>query len=152
MHLNEEIFAIKLYELEQQYGKLQSRLRICGQADHEKLLQELQKAKDAYREQALLLEKSVETGRSPAVSALAKAQLEYRRKTEDLLREHMDAYVGSELGGEKEAAAEAAALYAEYAIDFATQSMQYALIAALRAMDLQMQSKETKGEDEICRK
>ena len=37
MKLNQEIFAIKLYEMEQEYGTLQSRLHICGGEDHEKI-------------------------------------------------------------------------------------------------------------------
>ena len=32
------------------------------------------------------------------------------------------------------------ALYTEFAIDFATQSMRYALMAALRAAELQIQA------------
>ena len=42
--------------------------------------------------------------------------------------------------------AEAASLYAEYAMDFATQAMQYALIVALTAMDLQRNAEEKKEE------
>ena len=38
--------------------------------------------------------------------------------------------------------AEAMALYAEFAIDFAMQAMRYALITALSAMELQMQADE----------
>ena len=38
--------------------------------------------------------------------------------------------------------AEAAALYAEYAIDFACQSTRWALAAALRAMELQAWAEE----------
>ena len=40
----------------------------------------------------------------------------------------------------------AASLYAEYAMDFATQAMQYALIVALTAMDLQRNAEEKKEE------
>ena len=39
MKLNEGMFAIKLYELEQQYGRMQSRLRLCQQEDHPKIRQ-----------------------------------------------------------------------------------------------------------------
>ena len=39
MNLNQELLAVKLYELEKQYGKLLSRIRICGQEDREKLFQ-----------------------------------------------------------------------------------------------------------------
>ena len=36
MNLNQELLAVKLYELEKQYGKLLSRIRICGQEDRER--------------------------------------------------------------------------------------------------------------------
>ena len=42
MKLNEGMFAIKLYELEQQYGRMQSRLRLCQQEKHSKIQKELQ--------------------------------------------------------------------------------------------------------------
>ena len=42
--IKSELFAIKLYEMEQQYGKIQSRIRICGQEDHQTVREELQKA------------------------------------------------------------------------------------------------------------
>ena len=68
MNLNQELLAVKLYELEKQYGKLLSRIRICGQEDREKLQGELEKAVDEYREHALTLQKDVENSRSRAVS------------------------------------------------------------------------------------
>ena len=37
MKLKEGMFAVKLYELEQQYGRMQSRLQICQQDDHKKI-------------------------------------------------------------------------------------------------------------------
>lgn len=43
---------------------------------------------------------------------------------------------------------EAAALYTEYAIDFAVQSMRYALVAALKAIDLQMSAEENNEQKE----
>ena len=50
MDIAQEVFAIKLYELEQQYGKLQTRLRLCGKESHRKIREELQKVKDEYEE------------------------------------------------------------------------------------------------------
>lgn len=142
MKLNQEIFAIKLYEMEQEYGTLQSRLCICGGEDHEKIRQELQKAKDEYKEQSLLLQKRIEGSRSKAVSELAAAQLEYSRKMEALLRNQVAKDLHSEVNSVREDEAEAAALYAEYALDFATQAMKYALLASLTAIDLQMSAEE----------
>lgn len=58
MKRSEGLFVIKLYELEQQYGRMQSRLRLCQQEDHPKIRQELQKATDEYKENEILLQKT----------------------------------------------------------------------------------------------
>ena len=50
MKFSQGIFAIKLYELERQYGHMQSRLRLCQQADQPKIRQELQRTEDEYRD------------------------------------------------------------------------------------------------------
>ena len=137
MTLNQDIFAVKLYEMEKQYGRLQSRLRICGRENREKLQAELEHAKEEYEENSLLLKQSIQGSRSPAVAELAQVQWEYMHKVEDLLKEKAEQFFHCEATSKEEDLAEAASLYAEYAMDFATQAMQYALIVALTAMDLQ---------------
>ena len=77
MKINQEIFAIKLYEMDQEYAKLQSRIRLCGQEGHSKIRQELQRIKDEYVEQNLIVRQRAEGSRSPAVAELAQIQLEY---------------------------------------------------------------------------
>ena len=146
MKPNEGMFAVKLYELEQQYGRMQSRLRLCQQEDHAKIRQELQMATDEYKENELTLQRNVEGSRSPAVAALAGAQLAYYRAAGKILEQELPDYLRSETSSASEDKAEAAALYGEYAIDFAVQSTRYALIAALQAMDLQMSAEEQKEE------
>ena len=144
MKINEGMFAVKLYELERQYGRMQSRLRLCQQDDHQKIRQELQRVMEEYQEDELLLLNNVENSRSPAVAALAGAQLDYSRRAEEILEQELPEYLRDEDGSAPEEGAkhqaEAAALYAEYAIDFAVQSMRYALMTALKAMDMQMDS------------
>lgn len=150
MKINEGMFAVKLYELERQYGRMQSRLRLCQQDDHQKIRQELQRVMEEYQEDELLLLNNVENSRSPAVAALAGAQLDYSRRAEEILEQELPEYLRDEDGSAPEEGAkhqaEAAALYAEYAIDFAVQSMRYALMTALKAMDMQMDSEEGKKE------
>lgn len=136
MKLNEEIFAIKLYELEEQFGKMQGRLHLCQQQDHSKIKQHLQDTMDEYQENEYLLKKQVQGSHSSIVASLADAQQEYLRKTSEILKDQMASQTVLE---EK---AEASALYAEYAIDFAVQSMRYALIAALKAIDMQIDAEE----------
>ena len=150
MKINEGMFAVKLYELERQYGRMQSRLRLCQQDDHQKIRQELQRVMEEYQEDELLLLNNVENSRSPAVAALAGAQPDYSRRAGKILEQELPEYLQDEDGSAPEEGAEhqaeAAALYAEYAIDFAVQSMRYALMTALKAMDMQMDSEEAKTE------
>ncbi|MGI6027459.1 MAG: hypothetical protein ACOX7G_10875 [Candidatus Scatomorpha sp.] len=147
MNLNQELFAVKLYEMEKQYGKLLSRIRICGQKDRKELHEELQKAVDEYREHALTLQKDVESSRSKAVAELARTQLECSRKMEELLTDgKLEEYLHSVDSNRAEDRAEAVSLYAEFAIDYAVQTMQYALISALSAMELQLDTDKPKGD------
>ena len=104
----------------------------------------MQKAIDEYRENEILLQKRVEGSRSQAVAALASAQLDYYRTVRKILEQSLPVYLRSEAGTCLEDKTEAVALYAEYAIDFAVQSMRYALIAAFNAIDLQMTAEERK--------
>lgn len=144
MKQNEGMFAAKLGELEQQYDRMQSRLRLCRGKGHPDIRQELQTVTDECRENESLLQKNVEGSRSQAVAALARAQLGYARTVRKILDQELPEYLRSESSTSSEDKAEAAALYAEYAIDFAVHSMRYALMAALRAMDLQMSMEEQK--------
>ena len=69
MELRDGMFAVKLCELEHQYGLLRSRLELCQGADHEKIRHLLADVLDDYRENALLLEQSAEGCRSRRLSA-----------------------------------------------------------------------------------
>lgn len=133
MKINDSIFAVKLYEMEEQYGKLQCRIQVCEQEGKDRIKSELEKAENEYKENSLLLEKKVRTCRSRAVEKLSRAQLEYRRKTRSLLAQIPDD-VHSEDSSRDEDSSEAKFLYAEYAMDFATLAMQQALICALEAL------------------
>ena len=89
MELRDGMFAVKLCELEHQYGLLRSRLELCQGADHEKIRHLLADVLDDYRENALLLEQSTEGCRSPAVAELAGVQRDYSKRMEELLRDRL---------------------------------------------------------------
>ena len=55
MGLSQGIFAVKLYELEQEYGRMQSRLRLVQEKDVKQLQEELDRLQDEYQERKLLL-------------------------------------------------------------------------------------------------
>ena len=119
MDINGSVFAFKLYEMEEQYGKLQCRVRICEEGSRDK------KAKSC---------------RSRAVAKLSQAQLDYRQKVEELKKQIKDD-LHSEDSSAEDDEREAGMLYAEFAMDFATLAMQQALISVLNALD-----KEKKAE------
>lgn len=142
MNIGEGIFAYKLYELEEQYGKLQCRIRACEQEDRKTIKTELRKLRKEYEESSQLLREKIRACRSPAVSRLSRAQLEYRERTEELMKEQIANDVHSDGSSPEEDKAEAGMLFAEYAMDFATLSMQQALIAAMSAIETESDKDE----------
>jgi len=130
------LFAIKLYELEKSYAHLQSRLELCQSADHAKLKDEINRLRDECSEDAIMLEKAVRCMRTPMAAQLAEAQKNYDHEVQNCL----DTVLANEDSLMNEA--DASALYAEYAIDQATQAMKHALLAAMIALDKQTELKE----------
>ena len=145
MELRDGMFAVKLCELEHQYGLLRSRLELCQGADHERVRHLLGDVLEEVRENGLLLERSAEGSRSPAAAELAAAQRDYVRRMEAILRKKLPRLL-RDRESPREEQAEAAALFAEYAIDFAGQAVRGALAAALTAMDQQMSCEEERKE------
>ena len=137
MKTNQDIFTAKLHELEQQYECLRKRLEICNAQSHRQIHRELESARQEYNSLELRLKQIVKNSRSPAVSSLAKVQLEYSQKTERLLKDQITADLHSDANTPGEDREEASALYAEYAIDFASMAVKYALRASLSALDMQ---------------
>ena len=137
MKAHQDIFTAKLRELEQQYECLRKRLEICNAQSHRQIHRELESARQEYNSLELRLKQIVKNSRSPAVSSLAKVQLEYSQKTERLLKNQITADLHSDANTPGEDREEASALYAEYAIDFASMAVKYALLASLSALDMQ---------------
>lgn len=136
------MFSAKLREMEREYGTMQRELRRL-EAGRENSPRELDEIWREYEEQLARLERTARTCRSPAMARMADLQREYERKMEQILQERLT-------GAGAEGQAEAAALYAEYAMDFAVQTMRYALMAALSAAQLEenVYAFQEKGEEE----
>lgn len=130
MELEIETFDIKLNELNEEYSQIQDYISCCKSGDHKKIGQLLNKIEGECKENDLLLEDIIENSRSPLASDLAAAQLEYSNKIQDILRKGI-------LDLE-----ESFSLYGEYAIDYAIQTMRYAILAVLNAIDLQLRQDE----------
>lgn len=136
------MFSAKLREMEREYGTMQRELRRL-EAGRENSPRELERIWREYEEQLARLERTARTCRSPAMARMADLQREYERKMEQILQERLT-------GAGAEGQAEATALYAEYAMDFAVQTMRYALMAALSAAQLEknVYAFQEKGEEE----
>ena len=147
MKLNDDIFAVKLIELEQQYAKLLAHLRACSSSDKETVRREIERIAGEHREAELLLRQRVESSRSPAVSKLAKIQLTCTQEMERLTQGQMAKDMHSEMNRDGEDEAEANLLYAEYAVDFATEAARHALMASLIALYKQMELEEKLAEN-----
>lgn len=137
MELRHGIFAVKLCELEQEYGRLLSRLQLLQGKDAARIRWEREQMQEEYREHGLLLEETARSCRSHTMAHLTELQQNYERQMTEILES--DHRTGQ---------AETLTLASEYAIDFATQAMRYALLTALRAQELQMEPDKpmTKGE------
>ena len=140
MGLKQGIFAVKLCELEREYGRLQSRIHLLQAKEPTQVQEELERLLDEYRERKYLLDERVQASRSPVVAALAQAQLEFAAHAEQILTDDLPNEMRGRNQSDAEDQAEAMSLYAEYAIDFATQAMRYALIASLSAIVLQQKA------------
>lgn len=140
MELQHGMFTAKLQELEQEYGHLQSRIRLLQGTHTEQLQPEREQLEAECRQHASLLDEAVHSCRCPAMARLAQLQRDYGQQTETLLQTGVIQRDPDGVPIRYRDDAETMALYAEFAIDFATQSMRHALMAAFRAAELQIQA------------
>ncbi|MDY3282173.1 hypothetical protein [Dysosmobacter sp.] len=145
MSAGKELFSTKLRELEQEHERIRSRLRLCQLADRHQVRQELDCLTREIDETDAALQMAADTSHSPAVAALSAVQLEYQQRMEAILREKLPRYLHCAATDTASDRAEAAALYAEYAMDFAAQAMRRALQSALAAVELQLDLEETEA-------
>ena len=143
MALNGNSFAAKLHELEDEYRLLRLRIQQAQRLDSAQLRQALTSVLADCRKTSQSLARSVKEGRSPAVAALSGVQLDYMKRMEELLQKELPEDLHGKNHTEAIDHAEAAALYAEYAMDFANLSMRQALAAALAALLQAAENQET---------
>ena len=149
MKSKQEIFSAKLSELEEEYVRLQNRIRLFQEKDERQILEELRRLQKEGRQRQRLLNDRIRSSRSPSAASLARAQLDYEKQAEKILTDKLP----NEMRGTNQTwaqdQAEAMSLYAEYAIDFAVQAVDRALCTSLSALVLQKQAEdktESKGD------
>lgn len=130
-------FFAKLCELEQDDEMLRDCLAACQPLASTDLKRALKQVDERQQELNNLLESYICCGRSPAISALAQAQQTYYQTARQLTEDTLPSNLHSEASTPDQDQTEAQLLYAEYAIDFARQSICLALHAALTAVIVQ---------------
>ena len=131
------LFHTKLHELEKQHQRLYARITLAEAKDDARLAREIDDLKNEIAENNLMLHSTVASCRSPALQQLADVHLSYSSQME-ALEKNLYKYMG-ETTQDK---AEAAALFAEYALDYAAQADRFALLSALEAIHLQHEETE----------
>lgn len=139
MDMAHEILAVKLCELDDQFTRLSSRIHLSETADRGRLRQEIGALTRECTETDLALREKLRLSRSEMTAVLADTYGEIGqilRKTESALQEQASAC------GSPDAAAEEKILLAEYALDFALQGANRALLLAMEAIDAQYTGQE----------
>ena len=129
-----EILSVKLWELEDRLARLSSRIHLSEAADHPQLQQEIRALRRECAEAELTLEHRLRRSRAEMAPLLADAYGEMARcarRTRDALAEQ------NARRTDPETAAEEKILLAEYALDFALQAANRALLRSMEAIDAQ---------------
>ena len=131
-----EILSVKLCELENQLSRLSSRIYLSETAGNERLQHEIQTLSKEYVENEMTLRKKLEMSKAELTATLADAYAAIQliiEKTKSKLQTRADCQNNAV------DVAEGKTLLAEYALDFAAQAANQALLLSLEAIDAQMQ-------------
>ena len=131
-----EILAVKLCQLDDRMGRLHSRIHMSETAGHAELRREIAAMKQEYAESETVLREKLRHSKSEMVSILDQGYRQMEqivRNTEKRLRTMADDSLNTE------AIAEEKILLAEYALDFAHQAADKALLLSMDAIDAQLQ-------------
>ena len=82
--------------MEQQYSQMLSRLRMYQSKSRDEIRRTIRQLEAECRGTESLLEQSIADCRSPAVSALAAAQLDYDQKVRHILHDELPGYLHEE--------------------------------------------------------
>ena len=134
-----EILAVKLCELDRKVGELHGRIQQSETTTQQQLRQEIQDLRAECKSSDQMLRNNLKFSRAKKVRKLADAYAEVMqivRETKDSLKyPDWDTF-------QKEASAEEKILMAEYALDFAMQTADHALLISMEAIDAQMTQQE----------
>ena len=132
------ILSVKIRELEEQFSRLSGRIQLSETADHLRLRREIEALSRECDRGELTMDRTLRYSHGKTASILADAY----RETEKSARKARAALAGQTCGEGTEAAVEEKILLAEYALDFALQAANRALLRAMEAIDAQYTGQE----------
>lgn len=130
-----EILSIKLCELEDQFARLNSRIRLSETANPEQLQQEIKALQQECAEDELSLRKKLQLSRAEIASTISHTYTEIENAIH-CSKEKLQGQAARQL--DSDARIESQILLAEYALDFSAQAANRALLLALQAIHAQL--------------
>lgn len=129
-----EILSIKLCQLSDRVGRLRSRIHMSETASHSQLRQEIGFLERECAEAEMTLRENLRGSKSNLVSVVAQSYEQMERIIQNT-KDQMKAMAADD--PDAEAVAEEKILLAEYALDFAQQAADRALLLSMEAIDAQ---------------
>lgn len=136
-----EILSVKLCELDQAIGRMQSRIHLSESAKPSQLQAEIDALSRECAETDLSLRKTLQLSRASIVSVLAQAYDEI----EASIQSAADKLQTVNAESEEISASENQLLLAEYALDFAMAAANHALLCSLTAINTQLSQQAQEG-------
>ena len=136
-----EILSVKLYELDKTLDRVHSRIQMSECESHEQIKAEAESLRKECEENRLTLINRLQFSKAGSVARLSEAYKEIvqtAKKVKDRIGDPASNNWNEELTVEEKI------LFAEYALDFAMQAANNALLVSLEALDAQMEQEEKK--------
>ena len=138
------ILSVKLYELDKKISQVHSRIQRSEAESHGQIREEIEALRNAYQENQLMLRNKLQFSKAGVVAKLLEA---YNEVEQIIQKAQMEAGGPSNEALKQKSSTEEQILFAEYALDFAMQAANHALLISLEAIDAQMTQQEKEEED-----
>lgn len=132
--MTHEILSVKLCQLSDRVGRLRSRIHMSETASHSQLRREIGFLERECAEAEMTLRENLRGSKSNLVSVVAQSYEQMERIIQNT-KDQMKAMAADD--PDAEAVAEEKILLAEYALDFAQQAADRALLLSIEAIDAQ---------------
>lgn len=142
-----EILSVKMYELDKTLEQTHSRIQLAESMDMERLHQQIQDLRQECAESKMILENRLHHSKTDCVMKLANVYDQVEAAVEKVLEAQNIDLKNTDMEQLKESllpGAEEKILTAEYALDFAMQAANRALLVSLEAIEAQRKEEALK--------